>query len=343
MKKALLLFPLLFVTCVALMLYLRPVDPALPLTATPGPLSTAAPLPTAVPTAAAPQPLQLGAPLTPMPASFGGTQVDGVFHLDAAGNLLISEDIRRIFDYFLSAVGEESLEQSVERLHAYITGQLAEPARQHAMQLLEQYLRYKTELVDLERDLPQISSLDALRQREAAVQALRARLFSREAHEAFFAREEGYNQFTLQRLAIQQDSSLDAQGKALAVDRLRAGLSPALQDSLLPQLQADLRSQTAQLQARGGNPAQLRELRQQLVGAEATQRLEALDGQRQSWKRRIALYHAEKTSIEGNPGLSAADKATAIRVLAAEQFDERERLRLDAAQELATVRQQASP
>ncbi|WP_044305453.1 lipase secretion chaperone, partial [Pseudomonas aeruginosa] len=35
--------------------------------------------------------------------------------------------------------------------------------------------------------------LDALRQREAAVKALRARIFSNEAHVAFFADEETYN------------------------------------------------------------------------------------------------------------------------------------------------------
>ena len=32
-----------------------------------------------------------------MPASLSGTQVDGRFHLDSDGNLLITEDIRRIF------------------------------------------------------------------------------------------------------------------------------------------------------------------------------------------------------------------------------------------------------
>lgn len=211
--------------------------------------------------------------------------MDGIFRLDANGNLLISEDIRRIFDYFLAAAGEEPLRASVERLRAYIAAELPANAREQALVLLNQYLDYKRELVLLERDLPQMANLEALRQRETAVQALRARIFDSETQQAFFAREEAYNQFTLQRLAILQNSQLDDAGKAAAVDQLRNSLPAEMQDTVLPQLQNELRQQTAKLQAAGAKPEQIRQLRQQLVGAEATQRLEVLDQQRQTWKK----------------------------------------------------------
>jgi len=337
-KKFLPVLPPLFVAGVTLLLYLQPetepnaqskiAPPAKTLVAPANQLSTE-------PRNAAPT--NLAELPKPLPPSFSGTQVDGVFHVDGVGNLLISEDIRRIFDYFLSSIGEESLADSVERLQAYIAGQLEQPAEGQALALLEQYLNYKRELVQLERDLPQLPSLNALRQREAAVQALRARLFSTEAHRAFFAREEGYNQFSLQRLAIQQDASLDATAKAVAIDQLRANLPEELQDSVLPQLQTELRNQTAQLQAQGASAAQIRQLRQQLVGAEATSRLEALDQQRQQWKQRLAAYREAKSRIEANQGLSASDKAAAIAELAEQGFDERERLRLDAAEQLAAA------
>ena len=275
MKKFLLLSPLMFAACLALALYLQPVD-------IPAQLSGDAPQPIQRSDTPSASPSQIGmqtqvAPLKNLPASFGGTTVDGVFRLDANGNLLISEDIRRIFDYFLAATGEEPLRTSVERLRAYIAAELPANAREQALVLLNQYLDYKRELVLLERDLPQMANLDALRQREAAVQALRARIFDSETQQAFFAREEAYNQFTLQR-----------------------------------------------------------QLRQQLVGAEATQRLEVLDQQRQTWKKRIAQYSTEKAAIENNPGMSASDKRAAIAQLAAENFDEREQLRLEAAEQLAT-------
>ncbi|MGY8831010.1 MAG: lipase secretion chaperone [Pseudomonadales bacterium] len=334
MKKFLLLSPLLFAACLALALYLQPVD-------IPAQLSGDAPQPIQRSDTPSASPSQIGmqtqvAPLKNLPASFGGTTVDGVFRLDANGNLLISEDIRRIFDYFLAAAGEEPLRTSVERLRAYIAAELPANAREQALVLLNQYLDYKRELVLLERDLPQMANLDALRQREAAVQELRARIFDSETQQAFFAREEAYNQFTLQRLAILQNSQLDDAGKAAAVDQLRNSLPAEMQDTVLPQLQNELRQQTARLQAAGAKPEQIRQLRQQLVGAEATQRLEVLDQQRQTWKKRIAQYSTEKAAIENNPGMSASDKRAAIAQLAAENFDEREQLRLEAAEQLAT-------
>lgn len=326
-KKTLSALPFLIVAGLALMLYLQPGHQ--PTQFTPPAATATATQPVQAPAAEALTPTdqdtQKKATTLALPSSFVGTEVDGSFRVDAAGNLIISEDIRRIFDYFLASIGEESLDASVSRLRNYIDSQLQEPARARAQALLEQYLSYKRELVLLERDLPQMASLDAMRQRETVVQTLRARLFDSETHQAFFAREEGYNRFTLERLAIQYDSTMSAEEKGVAVDRLRASLPEELQQH------------TARLQAEGASAAQIRQMRQQLVGAEATTRLEALDSQRQSWQRRLDDYITAKAKIQVNEGLSSGDKRAAIEALAAERFDERERLRLDAAEQLAAA------
>lgn len=326
-KKTLSALPLLIVAGLALMLYLQPGHQ--PTQFTPPAATATATQPVQAPAAEALTPTdqdtQKKATTLALPSSFVGTEVDGSFRVDAAGNLIISEDIRRIFDYFLASIGEESLDASVSRLRNYIDSQLQEPARARAQALLEQYLSYKRELVLLERDLPQMTSLDAMRQRETAMQALRARLFDSETHQAFFAREEGYNRVTLERLTIQYDSTMSAEEKGVAVDRLRASLPEELQQH------------TARLQAEGASAAQIRQMRQQLVGAEATTRLEALDSQRQSWQRRLDDYITAKAKIQVNEGLSSGDKRAAIEALAAERFDERERLRLDAAEQLAAA------
>lgn len=343
MKKLLLLLPVVFLLAVTGMLYLTPDET--PGSAEPGARNQSSNAQMLQPIAAAPtaaQPSQSDA-VPALPPSFAGTQVDGVFRVDAAGHLVISEDIRRIFDYFLASFGEESLGSSVERLQAYIASQLQSPARERALSLLEQYLAYKRELVLLERDLPQLANLDAMRQREAAVQALRARIFDGETQQAFFAREQAYNQFTLQRLAILHDAGLDDAEKAAAVDQLRNSLPPEMHDSVLPQLQNDLREQTAKLQAEGASAGQIRQLRQQLVGAEATERLEVLDQQRHDWSQRVSRYVAEKAKIEANQGLGASEKASAIEQLAEAGFNEQERLRLDAAEQLAAARSQSTP
>ena len=291
----------------------------------------------------APSATTQAAPDHPLPSSFSGTAVDGQLRVDDQGHLLVTEETRRLFDYFLAAVGEESLRQSVKRLQAYIAAQLSDPGRAEALALLDTYLTYKRELVMLEETLPALADLNALRSREDAVYALRAQLFSPEAHEAFFGREHAYNRFTLQRLAILHDPALDDAAKASAVDALRAGLGEMAQDSILPQLQQDLRQQTAALKAAGASPAAIRQLREQMVGADATARLEALDSQRQAWRKRVSDYMAAKRAIEADPQTSAEQKREATRALADSRFDERERLRLDAAAELATARMQQVP
>ncbi|MDH0141372.1 lipase secretion chaperone [Aquipseudomonas alcaligenes] len=339
-KPLLLAVPLLIGAGVAVTLYFNPLAPTPQPTAQPLPgqmtvPATAAPLAPVEPTPAATE----SAALSSLPPSFAGTAVDGQFRLDDAGNLLISMDIRRIFDYFLSAYGEERIQTSIARLQAYIRSQLDEPAESQALALLEQYLDYKRQLIQLEKDLPQMASLEAMRQREQAVQNLRASIFSPEAHQAFFAQEEAYNQFTLQRLAIRHDPALNEQQKAEAMDRLRATLPEDMQEMLVPQLQAELRQQTAALQAQGAAPEQIRQLRLQLVGAEATTRLEALDQRRQQWQQRLDAYRQEKARIEANSGLSEEDRQAAIASLAEERFDERERLRLDAVEQLAKSRE----
>ncbi len=279
-------------------------------------------------------------PVPALPQSFSGTEVDGQFRLDSAGNLLITADIRHIFDYFLSSFGEDSLGQSIERLRAYISSELGNPARDQALTLLVQYLEYKTQLIQLEKDQPQMASLSAMRLREQSVKALRAGIFSQEVHQVFFADEEAYNQFTLQRLLISQDPNLSPEQKAAALDQLRSSQSPALQELIVPQLQVELRQQTAALQARQASPAQIRQLRLQLVGGEATERLEALDVQRQAWKQRVNDYRQQKALIEANTGLSNSDKQNAIAQLSEDQFSPQEQLRLEAAEQLAQKREQ---
>ncbi|MBD9416598.1 lipase secretion chaperone [Pseudomonas sp. PDM16] len=338
-KPLLLAVPLLIGVGVATTLYFNPLEPqGSPSAPQQAPTEPPARMAPPQPETNAQEPPALTAGITPLPPSFAGTQVDGQFRLDEAGNLLISMDIRRIFDYFLSAYGEETIGTSIERLQAYIRSQLDEPAESQALALLEQYLDYKRQLIQLEKDLPQMASLDAMRQREQAVQNLRASIFSSEAHQAFFAQEEAYNLFTLQRLAIRHDQSLDDQQKAQAMDRLRDGLPEEMQEMVVPQLQAELRQQTAALQAQGADPAQIQQLRLQLVGAEATARLEVLDQKRQQWQQRIDDYRREKAHIE-NSGLSDEDKQASISRMAKERFDQREMLRLEAAEQLAQSRE----
>lgn len=336
MKKLLLLAPIFFLASLSLVLLWHPLqDP--PAAAAPAAQEASAVTTTPHRTPASATPVATRDARSSLPGSLRGTAVDGAFQLDEAGNLIITQDIRRIFDYFLSTIGEEPYKHSIERLQNYISAQLQEPARGQALALLAQYLEYKRDLVQLERDLPQRPDLALLRQRDAAVQALRARIFSAEVHAAFFADEEALARFSLERLAILHDGGMDDEGKARAIDRLRERMPEATREQMAALAQIELRSQTQALQANGASPEEIRRLRLHMVGSEATRRLEQLDAQRAAWQQRLGDYRQARSRIEQNQGLSSADKAEAIEKLEREGFSASERLRLDAALELAAA------
>lgn len=267
-------------------------------------------------------------PAAQEPTSLRGTEVDGELLVDARGNLVLTSQVRHLFDYFLSLIGEESSQQARQRIRDHLTAQLDEPARGQALELLETYLDYQYQLVDLEARFPVAERLEDLLAREQAVQQLRARLFSREAHEAFFAGEEIYNNFTLERLTIQQDPSLSDREKGLAIEALRENLPEEMQQLLVPQIHNDLREQTLALRAAGADEGRIRQLRMGMLGPEATERLEELDRSRAEWRERVAAFQQERERILSQPGLADSDRRAAVNALLEEQFTANERLRL---------------
>ena len=263
-----------------------------------------------------------------LPASVRGTEVDGQLEVDSWGNLVVTSQVRHLFDYFLSLIGEEDAATSKQRIRAYLASQLQQPALDQAYALLDSYLDYQRQVAELESRFPVTETLDDLLAREQAVQQLRASLFDRDAHEAFFAGEEIYNNFTLERLAIQQDEFMNGQQKAEAIEALRENLPEEMQQLLVPQIQNELRDQTLALREAGANEDAIRELRMGMLGPEATGRLEELDLRRAEWRQRVDAFNRERESILAEPGLAEHDRQAAVSALMQDSFTETERLRL---------------
>ena len=262
--------------------------------------------------------------------SLRGTDIDGRLQANPDGSLLISDQLRHLFDYYLSTAGEQSHADIVRQLQALISASLPDPARAQALDLLQRYLAYQQQLITLEQTFPVAADLDALWARQDAVQRLRAELFSAEEHQAFFAGEELYNRFTLERLAILRNPELSDADKAYEVEALRERLPEDLQALLVPQIHQDLRQQTSALREKGASEAEVRALRLALVGPEATDRLETLDQQRAAWRQRVSDFNREREEILSQPGLADSDRASAVQALLEERFDHTEQLRLSA-------------
>ncbi len=267
-----------------------------------------------------------------MPKSLRDTEVDGALEVDAAGNLIISRSIRQTFDYFLSAIGEEDLTTIIARIRAHIRSKLPAKAAAQAEKILDSYLAYREALGHVAQAPGEPGqNMAAIRQQKEQVQALRSQYLSREVSDAFFGDEDAYDRYTMARIEVMQDKTLSATEKAKRTAALLNDLPPQLKESVetLNKYQ-ELTTFTDDWKTRGGKPEELRAIREQIVGPEATERLEALDQERAVWDGRMNDYLAQREAILKNQSLSEQDRQKQVNDIKQKNFNEQERIRVDA-------------
>ena len=258
------------------------------------------------------------------------TEINCQLQLDSSNRLIVNEQTRNCFEYFITQYGEKSLEAISSDFKAYITQSHKEPALSQILDLWQRYLDYRNALGQLQA--PNLSQEDPQYYRSifSNMQNLRKQYFSDYEIEGLFGTEDIYHEYTLKRMAVMDDKKLSEAEKAQKLQELFKQLPQDWQENLeqLNTLQ-DLRSLTAAIKARGGSAAEIRDMRLNLVGPEATQRLEQLDGQRSQWKSRVQGYLTERDQIMKS-GMSQNAKQQAVQQLRTQHFSNpQEQLRLD--------------
>lgn len=270
--------------------------------------------------------------LEQLPASLESTSVPPGLLEDGDGNLVPTPGLRDIFDYFLSVLGEEPLEVIVARINAYLASNLSVSAAAQARTVLGNYLDYRESLAEVEQvggvNANQLDLL-AVQTQQDEVRALRQRYFDAGVNEAFFARDDALDRFAVARMKVLQDDNLSAEEQAAQLESLRQQLPMEMQQELddVSRYQ-DLRTLTQSWQEQGGNEAELRQIREQTVGAAAADRLEALEQERAAFEQRMQNWLGERQAILSNSALSEADREHQIETLRAQQFDDTERVRV---------------
>lgn len=276
--------------------------------------------------------------LTDLPKSLRLTQIDGELEVDSEGNLIISGQIKNLFDYFLMTLGEEELDEILLRINAHLSSQLKEPALSQAKTVLTQYIDYKSNMVALNESYSDQADLlggefEKL-QRQLDMQArLRREVMDPDIVQAFFEFDEEYDQWSLDRLKIGADETL-------SIDE---------RNQLLSQMDKQLPEDVRLLKEGKYQPQEFRQLQdtqtfaseeekytfyQQELGEEAAQRLQRLDETRQQWQARLDDYFTQKQSILSVEGLDQSDKNTAVIDLKESLFSENEQRRLIALEQM---------
>jgi lipase chaperone LimK len=251
--------------------------------------------------------------------SLFGTVPDGQF-VTVGGELVLSPELIKRFEYHLSTIGERSIDQIRAAIVKDLKASLNERGLKEAMRLLDQYWQFKTALVSLQGGQTGDGSAAMLAYNFQAVRNLRAQYFQPREIKALFAQTDEYDSYMVQKMGILQNKSLTPAEQQAQLAKLTASLSPqARADVEQPVIHLTLADKVAQAREQGASAQEIRAIRTEMVGAAAATRLEALDREEADWQDRIAQYKAAR----------AADPVRA-EALKSQLFSKQEQLRLAA-------------
>ena len=268
--------------------------------------------------------------------SMQGTAPDGQIRVlgDSAASgsaLVVDVELRRFFDYHLSAVGEKSIEAIRAEAEAELDRRLPTAAATHAKRLLGLYLAFKTALVDLERR-PELAGngVAALRARLMGMQQLRAQYFDEREVQGMFGFDDAYDLDAISRLEISQDNTLTELQKQQALGALDVARSAELRDAHdAPMAVVRLEETTAQLRQNGASDDDVYRTRAAAFDPQAAARLAEVDRDEAAWKARIQTYLAERDRLgRANVREPEQVRLAALAALRTSQFtvDEQKRL-----------------
>lgn len=285
-----------------------------------------------------------------LPDSLRGTTIENALLVDAEGHLIISTDIKDLFDYFLSTISEEDLDTILLRIDEYLNHYLQEPALSESKAILVQYVEFKYSLMALEQELGDALALMSqqdkvnggylkfLRKQMDQRNALRVQHLDLAVYEAFYEDEQRYDEYTYSKLLVTSDQSLSASERLEKITEFQLALPEDVRKSIREtQITDELKIRTEKLLADGGDQEQVRELRREMFGGEAVQRFDELDQQRAQWQARINTYLIQRANILSNQGLAKDELNMQVDALRASLFDELEQIRVRSIERNAKV------
>ena len=258
------------------------------------------------------------------PASLRDSEPDGEVTLDTNGRVRPSLELRRLFDYFLSALGERDVAAIRALLLDHVRALHGDVVAAEVAALFDRYVDYQQALAAMNAPPG-----ESMRARLDRVHDLRRRLLDAAMADAFFGDEERYTQYTLDRRDLLADAALDDATRDARLRDLESRLPPAQRTSLREANVAVLvDEQNRQFDALRLDPAQRQAEREALFGKDAAARLAQADVEVAAWEARVRAYVLARDAIRADARLDAARRDRAITSLRARSFDAAEQRRI---------------
>lgn len=232
------------------------------------------------------------------------------------GQVIENESLLAIFEYFLSLDGELTIQEITNLLSLYAGSQL-DP--QQVAQVLAAFNQYYDFLQHMSVSQPLLDDQADLASKLNWIKQERRAFFGEDKAQQYFGYEESYDDYQLARLDIINDQQLSTLEKEAALVELSDTLTNDLRERTMARQQTKRLLKTARSISKKLTGIDKYNARLEAFGVEATQRLTALDQEREQWNNRLETYRAVADSIYQS-GLSRQDQEAAISELRQRHF-----------------------
>lgn len=233
-----------------------------------------------------------------------------------------SASAKDMMEYFVSGNTELTLEEirdNVANHHDQSQAAVVDEA------LFAKYLEYKSALttLDVQFDTTSISAED-LRALNQALLDLQTQFFSESEISILFTHDNKLREIALEKLLLKQEG-LEEQEYQQRLESYLSEQPDYVQSSHQNQVLLQQLSSSQGLDEQGKYLK-----RNELVGEEATQRLEALDQQRASFENSLDIYFSERNDILNDSALSEIEQKETIAQLREDHFQPQQLRRVEA-------------
>ncbi len=241
----------------------------------------------------------------------------------AGGTGLPYGELRRMFDYYLSALGEKTLDEIIVQIRAELDKLLKPTQADAAKKLLDKYLQYKRDLIAVDQKERPEGGVKAIRQRFNDMQELRTKIFTPAENQGMFGMDDAYDMDALARLEVASDNSLSPEQKRDRLASLDAAMPKALREEReAPRQIIMLEERAKAMRAQGASEQDVFNMRAKALNPEAAARLAEVDREEAAWKARINTYLQERSNLlEKMAQAPASEREAAIRKLQQSMFN----------------------
>ena len=216
--------------------------------------------------------------------SYQGSQPDGAINLDDNGDIILDVDLKRLFDYYLSAIGELPLDQMRKYLQQFAAENLNPIQLQQLLEYFDQYSQYLTQ-----SDLffKNINAELSLEEKMLLLSEFRNETLGSAMANGFFSEQKDYINYVLadknSENIDQQQGWLEAENEATKFhDVVLENREFSYSDSL--------------------SASEVYDYRVEQYGQEAANRLTQLDQERADWQDVVDDYFQQRLTVLNQSG-----------------------------------------